>query len=42
MDTHTKSVSFDFIKTDDPLRGVIQDKEKLAIHESLYKSYQEL
>lgn len=32
MDTQTKSVSFDFIKTDDPLRGIILDKEKMAIH----------
>jgi len=40
MDSHTKSVSFDFIKKDDPLRGLILDKEKLAIHESLYGSFQ--
>jgi len=25
MDSQTKSVSFDFIKKDDPLRGVIKD-----------------
>jgi hypothetical protein len=32
LDTQTKSVSFDFIKLDDPLRGLIENKDKLAIH----------
>jgi hypothetical protein len=30
------------MKTDDPLRGLIRDQDKMKIHEKLYKSFQEL
>ena len=32
MDTLSKSVSMDFVRTDDPLRGLIPEKDKLATH----------
>ena len=31
-DTLSKSVSMDFVRTDDPLRGLIPEKDKLATH----------
>jgi len=40
LDTQAKTVSFDFMRTDDPLRGLIGSKEKMQIHETLYSSYQ--
>lgn len=32
LDTLPKSVSVDFMKTDDPLRGLIKDQDKMRIH----------
>lgn len=40
LDSLAKSVSVDFFTTDDPLKGVIQDKDKLQIHQKLYSSFQ--
>ena len=31
-DTMAKSVSMDFMRTDDPLRGMIPDKDKMSAH----------
>jgi hypothetical protein len=38
----SKAVSVDFLRTDDPLKGLIKDAEKLAIHGKLFKGFQEL
>ncbi len=42
LDSMAKSVSVDFMRLDDPLRGVIADAGKMGVHEKLFGSYQQL